>query len=603
MVRPTWTVVGRAKKMLLAGLCLASFVPATRAQELPTRAPSAWSKALPPSSEPAAEIAPAIVPPPHASGTVIPAVVAPAPTPAAVPPPPLPPAAVTSAPCEQSCPPPKSVWDNVPPIQPVPRLGNFAVPPTGCGYYSALDAILGDCRQGPPHYPYPPTGYMAGSFFNADFRYLDNPDNQQHDFFDCLKRIHLGDDFMFTTGGEVRLRYMDETDSRLSGKNNDYDLFRTRVYGDLWYRDQIRVYAEFLYADSGGQELAPLGIDENRSDLLNLFVDLKVGDIDGKPIYVRGGRQELLYGSERLISPLDWANTRRTFQGVKAFYQGDTLDVDAFWVQPVAVSPDAFDSVDDKLNFTGIWATYRPSKTRTMDFYVLNLDRSQPSTATEPQVPGAANVDAPTHFNITTLGTRDTGIYQDRVTWDFESMVQVGDRGDQDLFAYAYTSGIGYRCADVPWTPHLWLYFDYASGDSQADKGGHYDTFNQLFPFGHYYFGYLDEVGRQNIQDLNLDLNYFPTNWITGQIQFHQFWLAEPEDALYNAGGKILRQDPTGRAGRDVGQEIDLLWNFHLTTHQDIVVGYSKLFAGEFIKKTGNPDSPELFYLQYTYRW
>jgi hypothetical protein len=147
------------------------------------------------------------------------------------------------------------------------------------------------------------------------------------------------------------------------------------------------------------------------------------------------------------------------------------------------------------------------------------------------------------------------------------------------------------------------LYFDYASGDDRAGATGTVNTFNQLFPFGHYYLGFIDQVGRQNIQDLNLHLNYFPTHWIAGFIQYHRFWLAEPEDALYNAGGRVVRKDPTGRTGRDVGQEIDFLWNFHLTTHQDVVVGYSKLFVGEFLKRTGNPDSPEFFYLQYTYRW
>jgi Alginate export len=585
---------------LLTGTWLACGFGLARAEEPAQRPPSIWAQPLP-------EVPPSVIQPAAAPPAALPTIVIPLRSEAI----PAPQAATADTPapiavpqsCDQGCPHAKSVWDNVPPVHPTPRLGNYAIPPTGCGYYSALDAIVGNCRAEPPHNPYPPTGYFAGSFFDADYRYLDAPDNQQHDFFDSLKRIHLGCDWMFTTGGEVRVRYMDETDSRLTGKGNDYDLFRTRVYGDLWYRDQFRVYAEFLYADSGGQDLAPLGIDVNRSDLLNLFVDVKVGDIDGRPVYVRGGRQELLYGSERLISPLDWANTRRTFQGVKAFYQGDKLDVDAFWVQPVAVSPNGFDSVDDKLNFTGVWATYRPQKGQTLDFYALNLDRSGPSSSTQDQVPGAANTLAPTHFNITTLGSRNAGDYCGRLTWDFEGMVQVGERGSQDLFAYASTTGVGYRLADAPWTPHLWLYYDYASGDQKADKGGHYDTFNQLFPFGHYYFGYIDDVGRQNIQDLNLDLNYFPTNWITGQIQFHQFWLAQPEDALYNAGGKILRQDPTGRAGRDVGQEIDLLWNFHMTTHQDILVGYSKLFAGEFIKKTGNPESPELFYLQYTYRW
>jgi hypothetical protein len=571
----------RAAGWLFGAAALAASATASNADELQKLPGSVWTQALP---------ATPVVPAEPAPSAAAPAASA---KPDAAPP-------AESADC---CPPPKSVWDNVPPIHPTPLLGNFAIRPNGCDYYTGLDCILGDRRPSPPNFPYPPFGAMPGSFFDADFRYLDKPDNQQTDCFDEIKRVHLGCDWMFTAGGEVRVRVMDEHDSRLGGKNNDYDLFRTRAYGDLWYRDEFRLYAEYIYASTANQDLPPSAIDVNQSDLLNLFVDLKIGEIDGRPVYVRGGRQEMLYGSERLISPLDWANTRRTFQGVKTFYQGDKIDVDAFWVQPIAVAPDQLDAVDDKLNFTGVWATYRPRKGRTMDFYVLNLDRSGPSPSNQFQVPGAVNTQAPTHFNITTMGNRDVGDIDGRWTWDFESMIQVGDRGRDDLFAYAYTSGVGYRFADVPWQPHFWLYYDYASGDAGADKDGNYNTFNQLFPFGHYYLGYIDLVGRQNIQDLNLHLNYFPAAWITGQIQFHRFWLAQSQDALYSAGGKIERQDPTGRAGNDVGQEIDLLWNFHVTAHQDVLVGYSKLFAGEFIKRTGNPESPELFYLQYTYRW
>lgn len=496
-----------------------------------------------------------------------------------------------------------SIWANVPPVKPLPRLGWFIIPPTGCGYYSGLDFILGKCLPKPPNNPYPPSGAMAYSFFDADYRYLDKPDNTQHDYFDCLKRIHLGCNWMFTTGGEFRYRFNNEVNARFTPDNNAYDLYRTRVYGDLWYRDLFRFYAEFLYSDFHDQEFGPLAADSNLAEMLNLFVDLKVGQLNGRPIYVRGGRQEMLYGSQRLISPLDWANTRRTFQGVKTIYQGDKFDFDLFWVQPVAIDRSGFDSVDNALNFTGIWTTYRPQKGQAIDLYALNLDRSRPSIPGRDEVPGAANVNAPTHFNITTLGSRYVGDHKSWLTWDFEGMLQVGDRGGKDLFAYAYTAGLGLRAANLPWTPQLWGYFDFASGDAEGNLGGSYNTFNQLFPFGHYYFGYVDQVGRQNIQDLNMQFSYFPAKWITGLIQFHRFWLVEPADALYNAGGRAIRQDRTGRAGRDVGQELDLFWNLHMTSHQDVLLGYSKLFAGEFIKRTGGPDSPEFFYIQYTYRW
>ena len=59
------------------------------------------------------------------------------------------------------------------------------------------------------------------------------------------------------------------------------------------------------------QNLPPAQIDRAKPTMLNLFADLKVFEFDGSPAYVRVGRQELLYGSERLISRLDTELARR----------------------------------------------------------------------------------------------------------------------------------------------------------------------------------------------------------------------------------------------------------------------------------------------------
>ena len=52
-----------------------------------------------------------------------------------------------------------------------------------------------------------------------------------------------------------------------------------------WFQDRFRLYVEYLDAQTFNQRLAPLPIDINRSDLLNLFVDVKIIDIDGHPVY------------------------------------------------------------------------------------------------------------------------------------------------------------------------------------------------------------------------------------------------------------------------------------------------------------------------------
>ena len=505
----------------------------------------------------------------------------------------LPPDMKESGPCyeEYSC----FDWSKVPPTRIFPRPGNFPIPPKGCGYYSLADRLRLRPREGPVKYGYPPFALMPPSFFDADFRYVDSADPADVDWSERLKRIHLGDSWLFSTGGQVSSRYMQETHSRLGLRDNVYDLLRARVFGDLWYKDAFRLYAEFVAAQSVWQDLAILPIDVNKSDFQNLFIDAKLFEIGDHPAYVRVGRQELLLGSQRLISPPDWANTRRNFQGVRAFRQGEKFDIDLFWVQPVVPNPNRLDSVDNNQNFAGLWTTYRPEKGHFLDFYYLFLDNTNAQTQ-------QGIVRSP--YNVHTLGTRYAGD-RDGFLWDVEFALQLGRRGSQDIIAGMATAGVGYNFECAPLNPTFWVYYDYASGD-HTPNSGNYSTFNQLFPFGHYYLGWADLVGRQNIHDLNVHLFLYPAKWITVWTQYHHFWLDQRRDALYNAAGNASRRSASGAAGNDVGDEIDFVLNFHLAKRHDIMTGYSRLIGGDFLDRTrdttGSKNS-DLFYLMYNYRW
>ena len=307
------------------------------------------------------------------------------------------------------------------------------------------------------------------------------------------------------------------------------------------------------------RSLPPLPIDRNDAALLNLFVDFKLADLDGHPAYIRGGRQELLFGSQRLISPLDWANTRRTFQGVRAFRQTEKWDFDLFWVQPVIPNVGKVDSVDNNLNFVGAWATVRPKAGQSIDAYYLMLDNT--STLTLLDIPRG-------NFTRHTFGGRYAGV-EGNFLFDIEAAMQLGSQNGRDVVAGMSTVGAGYNFKDAPLTPTIWAYYDYASGGNPTSGTAH--TFNQLFAFGHYYLGWVDQVGRQNIHDLNFHLYLYPAKWLTTWLQFHSFWLADDRDALYNAGGIPTRRDATGSAGSHVGEELDFVVNFHLTKHLDLL--------------------------------
>jgi Alginate export len=486
-------------------------------------------------------------------------------------------------------------WSKVPPVRVIPRTGNFAIPPKGPGYYSLLDLIKGNYREGPSKYPYPPFAFIQPPFYDMDFRYLDDPNNTDVDYADCLKRIHLGDNWLFSTGGQVWNRYAHEDHARLSRIDNGYDLLRGRIYGDLWFRDQFRLYAEFLSAYSFAHELVPLPIDRDPADFLNLFLDVKLMNLADHPVYARIGRQEVLLGSQRLITTLDWAATRRTFDGARVFRQGEKFDVDLFWLQPVIPNPQGWSSVDHNINFAGMWTTYRPRKGTALDLYYLFLDNSS-------RIVQQGLIRSPN--SVHTIGSRYSGD-QDGFLWDFEGAVQLGERGQKNIIAGMATAGLGYNLANSRLNPSFWIYYDYASG-TRNTAGGTSSTFNQLFAFGHYYLGWADQVGRQNIHDLNASVTLFPTKWINLQMQYHHFWLASATDALYGAAGLAIRRSATGAAGTNVGDELDFLVNFHLSKHSDLLFGYSKFFGGSFIEKTAGANGStdmSTTYLQYSYRW
>ena len=491
---------------------------------------------------------------------------------------------------------PPQTWHGLKhPVQPFAPPGASPVAPTAPGYYSLLDELRGKYLEKPPRWPYPRSGPIPPSFAEFDFSYLDALPWEQRDWAERLHRVPAGDHWLLGTGGEFRTRYNYETNSRLSGKHNTYQLFRGRAYGDVWYEDRFRFFGEFLYADSIWQDLPPLTRDVNRGDIQQMFFDVKLWALDNNPIYARVGRQELLYGSQRLVSTNDWGDNRTRFDGLKLFYRSEKLDADAFLTRPTQVRFGQLDPWDRNQTFSGAWLTYKPKKGTFVDLYYLDLENDNPGVARGQFRTGS--------YNVSTFGSRYYGRSDCGFLLDVEGMLQFGHWADQSILAQALSAYAGWYFKDVWATPTVWVGYDYASGDPDPNATGQHRTFNQLFQFGHYYYGFVDITGGQNIRDFNLQAYAYPSKWITTGLQYHVFRLDSNKDALYNFAGQVLRQDKTGKAGDDVGSELDLLVNFHVTDRQDVFVNYCRFFTGPFIKATGPSFGLDYVYLQYSLRW
>lgn len=213
-----------------------------------------------------------------------------------------------------------SDWKKVPVVQVFPHPEYWGPTPTGPGYYSLLDMVQNRYREKPPKFPLPRVAPMPPSFFDVDWRYLDDPNlpDIEKDWLDFFKRRHPTPDTMFSMGGEMRLQIQNIVSQFFQEFDENFLLHRVRLYGDFWYQDRFRIYLEFLNAGQSWENVPTIFPDNENGDFLNAFVELLLGDFHEAPVYVRAGRQELLYGSQRLISTLDWSNTpwkvRRVFE-------------------------------------------------------------------------------------------------------------------------------------------------------------------------------------------------------------------------------------------------------------------------------------------------
>ena len=432
-------------------------------------------------------------------------------------------------------------------------------------------------------------GAYAPLFYNNNFAYLNNPKYDDWHHGEALKQIPIGDCWMLDLGGQYRARYHSEHNMRnasptslgLTGLSDDFLLHRTRLYANAKYSDWFRFYGEYIDAESNYENHVPRLIEVNRSDILNLFADARVLDGDSGDLWFRAGRQELLYGSERLISPLDWANTRRTFDGYKFFWQGQDWNVDFFYTRPVIVDPRNFDKPNYDQEFFGAWGTYKAVQNQTYDLFAIQYNN-------------AAGVN---NYQFTTLGGRWLGS-QDSWLWELEGGTQFGENTNGSNHQAAFTTGgVGYKWADHCWQPQIWAYYDWASGGNVQGAG---NGFNHLFPLSHKYLGFMDLFGRSNIQSPNVQLTVQPRQKLKLLAWYYYLFLDTRADTPYNVNMTPFAPGITP-GSRDLGHELDLLATINLNARMDLLLGYSQFWSGAYYNTPGLPfnGNANFFYMQY----
>src|ERR1700683_1516716 len=171
----------------------------------------------------------------------------------------------------------------------------------------------------------------------------------RQDFWDPIKYIPLRggrEDWYLTIGGEAR-----EIWEQIGNDNwgqqpfmNGYFNERYMVHFDVHYGKHVRTFVELKSGLNSFRIGGPRPIDEKKLDFQAAFLEL--GRSAGEnSVNLLVGRQELEYGSGRLIDVREGPNVRLSFDGFRLKTKVHSWQIDGLAVRPDLDNPGFFDNV------------------------------------------------------------------------------------------------------------------------------------------------------------------------------------------------------------------------------------------------------------------
>lgn len=403
-----------------------------------------------------------------------------------------------------------------------------------------------------------------------------------------------------TVDWSASLRLRGETKYNLdfSESQQDYSLLRSRIGAEFTFTPRWTLSAElqdtrvFDVDASTIPNINDQAVDQPFADDLDIH---RLGlRYSGDNLSVNVGRQKLNLGDQRLVASLEWVNTARVHDGIRLDYKIGSGEINAFATELVSIDPSSLNDGADTGNryfdsqFNGVFIEQK--KIAELDlFQAWWLQRRN------------TDFDDDVH----TLGFR----LKERIAdWTLEAQasLQRGDFGGADhRAAMAQASitrpvGRGIASLGAAW----------ASGDDDPTDGEH-QTFDNLYPLNHAYYGYIDLLSLQNLRTVELS---YRRSLLNDKLKFratlHGFWLDDKNDVWYEAGlkpisGLFVAPSRIDNTERFLGSELDLSVEYDIEvsglSKVGLLAGYSHFNAGDRVQAdsvNGRLNDADFIYLQ-----
>ncbi|QCW99476.1 hypothetical protein FGM00_04885 [Aggregatimonas sangjinii] len=399
-----------------------------------------------------------------------------------------------------------------------------------------------------------------------DFSFLRNVQNRNT--YDKIKFIPFGENGSLSFGGSYRTQfeYFNDQDF-IEGATDSWVLGRLMLHADVRH-DNWQFFAQ-LNSSSIVSKENPSPVDRDELAFNQLF--LKYDDDNW---VFKVGRENLSYGSSRIISFREGPNVRRYFDGVNVIRRLDKIKLEAFYYQIVGTNPFAFDNdvLDGDEYIFGTYNTFsNSSRNQNLDIYYLKFGkdevRYQQGTAEE---------------NRHSLGLRYFGNIHSKLSFNTEFLYQFGEFGETDISAWTASVNLAYKMALGSGNLTFDLKSEIISGDDNP-MDNELNTFNALYPRGAY-FGRIAQFGPANLIDVHPSLTYSTNKW-TFFTDYVAFWRESTDDGIYGAGLNLSYEDLNDE--QFIAHQVGAALSYNFSASLSFGMESNYLIRGDFIEASG----------------
>ena len=260
-------------------------------------------------------------------------------------------------------------------------------------------------------------------------------------------------------GGDIRYQYQwfkNENWGELPKDDDGFILTRYLAHADFHAGSHFRTFVQLQSSFANGKVEKPSPVDENQLDLHQAFADLAFPLPNAQSLTIRAGRQELLYGSQRLVAVRDGPNNRQSFDAARLLYAHPGWKADVFFSHFVQSKQQIFDDgFKQNIRFWGAYLVKNKIPLlNNADVYYFGLLKNN------------AKFDDGIGRELRhSIGSR---IWAAKKFWryDVEGLYQFGDFAGKNISAWTFSVNKGYKFSNTICKPEAGIKKELINGDA-----------------------------------------------------------------------------------------------------------------------------------------